>query len=306
MDTVVLGDDQVLNQDFADYLNKANDWKAAVPSKFDGMTLKEIKGKFLGANIVDNSRFSNVTVYNYEGTVNDIPASFNASVQWPGCIHPVRDQGQCGSCWAFAASEVLSDRLCIASNGSVNVILSPQYLVSCNDILDHGCNGGTPLFSWWFMDSTGMVTDSCLTYQSGNGTNPVKCKDFTQCQDGTPLKKYYGKSPAQLPNPTSIQSNLLQYGPVEAAMTVYQDFMYYQGGIYKHTSGSELGGHAIKITGWGSENGENFWIVANSWGPTWGENGFFRIAWGQCGIDSACIAGQADLTKTMMSENRFW
>jgi cathepsin B len=306
MDTVILGDDQTLTQDFVDHVNKVSTWKAGLSPKFEGMTLREIKGRFLGANLVDNNLFDNITVYDYEGAVADVPSYFNASEQWPGCIHPIRDQGQCGSCWAFAASEVLSDRTCIASNGTENVVLSPQYLLSCNNVLDHGCNGGTPLFSWWFIGTDGLVTDACLPYESYNGTQPLKCKDFTACADGTPLKKYYGKSPASLNNPASIQANLMQYGPVEAAMTVYQDFMTYQGGVYVHTSGSELGGHAIKITGWGTENGTNYWIVANSWGASWGENGFFRIAWGQCGIDSACVAGQADLSKNMMSENRIW
>jgi cathepsin B len=74
---------------------------------------------------------------------------------------------------------------------------------------------------------------------------------------------------------------------METGFTVYQDFMNYKSGVYKHVSGNVLGGHAVKIVGWGQENGTNYWICANSWGTSWGENGFFRIAWGQCGIDSA-------------------
>jgi len=69
--------------------------------------------------------------------------------------------------------------------------------------------------------------------------------------------------------------------------------MSYTGGVYVHTTGSVLGGHAVKIVGWGNESGTNYWIVANSWGTGWGENGYFRIAWDQCGISSAGIAGNA-------------
>jgi len=211
-------------------------------------------------------------------------------------------------CWAFAASEVLSDRFCIASNGSVQVVLSPQDLISCNNILNHGCDGGVTLFAWWFITGTGLVTDSCLPYKSYNGSNPEKCKDFTKCDDGSSMKSYYGVkgSTVQLHNPASIQANVYQYGPVEAGFTVYEDFMYYTSGIYQHKSGSILGGHAVKIIGWGNESGLNYWIVANSWGPTWGENGFFRIAFGQCGIDAACVSAQADISKLEQSENRFW
>jgi len=73
---------------------------------------------------------------------------------------------------------------------------------------------------------------------------------------------------------------------METAFRVYSDFMNYGSGIYMHTSGHFEGGHAVKILGWGVEGGINYWICANSWGPKWGEEGFFRIAYGECGIDS--------------------
>lgn len=77
-------------------------------------------------------------------------------------------------------------------------------------------------------------------------------------------------------------------GPVEAAFSVYSDFMSYKSGVYKHTSGSLEGGHAIKILGWGVENGEDYWIVANSWSAAWGMDGFFYILKGvnECGIEA--------------------
>ena len=66
-----------------------------------------------------------------------------------------------------------------------------------------------------------------------------------------------------------------------AAFTVYEDFVNYKSGVYKHVSGSALGGHAVKIIGWG----EDHWLVMNSWNETWGDKGLFRIAYGECGID---------------------
>lgn len=82
-------------------------------------------------------------------------------------------------------------------------------------------------------------------------------------------------------------------GPVEGAFTVYSDFMSYKSGVYKHTTGSVEGGHAIKILGWGVENGEDYWLVANSWSPAWGMSGYFRILKGvnECGIESNIVAG---------------
>ena len=73
-----------------------------------------------------------------------------------------------------------------------------------------------------------------------------------------------------------------------------QDFEQYKSGIYRHVSGSYLGGHAIRIVGWGVENNEKYWIIANSWNPSWGENGYFRILRGvnECGIESQGNAGE--------------
>lgn len=82
-------------------------------------------------------------------------------------------------------------------------------------------------------------------------------------------------------------------GPVEAAFTVYSDFPNYKSGVYQHTSGGALGGHAIRILGWGVENGTPYWLVANSWNTDWGDKGFFKILRGQdeCGIEDEIVAG---------------
>merc|ERR1712014_347034 len=92
-----------------------------------------------------------------------------------------------------------------------------------------------------------------------------------------------------------IKKDLMTNGPVTAAFTVYSDFPTYSGGVYKHTSGSALGGHAVKIIGWGVEDGDEYWLVMNSWNDSWGLKGLFKIAFGECGIDSQCAAGHASL-----------
>jgi len=76
-------------------------------------------------------------------------------------------------------------------------------------------------------------------------------------------------------------------------MTVYSDFEAYKTGVYQHTSGSYLGGHAIKLLGWGTENGTPYWYLANSWNESWGDKGFFKILRGsdECGIESGIVAG---------------
>ena len=88
------------------------------------------------------------------------------------------------------------------------------------------------------------------------------------------------------------------HGPVEAAFTVYQDFLTYKSGVYKHVKGPQLGGHAIKIMGWGVEDGAKYWLVANSWNEDWGDMGTFKILRGSdhCGIESGVVAGLASTT----------
>ena len=289
--TLILGGKSTLEESYAEFLNERVGWEAGIPEIFKGMTMDEITQKYIGANI---DLPEDMIEFDYDNLVSEVPTSFDARTEWPDCIHPIRDQGHCGSCWAFAATETLSDRFCIASKKAIDVILSPQWLVSC-DNLSLGCNGGFIYQSWTFMENTGVVTDACAPYASYDGTS-VKCSELKKgCKDGSEMKKYHAKkgSSVNLKNPTSIQNNLMQYGPVDAGFKVYEDFMYYTGGIYTHKSGSLLGGHAIKIVGWGEENGVKYWIVANSWGTSWGENGFFRIAFGECGIDSGAVAGQA-------------
>ena len=223
-----------------------------------------------------------------EDPTADIPTNFDARDQWSSKIHTIRNQGQCGSCWAFGATEALSDRYAIAGE---DVILSPQHLVSC-DYGNLGCNGGWLDSAWEFMQVTGVVTDACFPYTSGSTGQDGQC--FTSCQDGSTWTTYHSGSYTFGASVTDTQTAIMTNGPVEAAFTVYEDFMNYKSGVYHHTSGSVLGGHAIKAIGWGTtDEGVDYWIMANSWGTTWGDNGFFKIERGDCGIDGQMTFGSA-------------
>jgi cathepsin B len=230
------------------------------------------------------------------GTADDLPTNFVSHDKWPQCIHQIRDQQRCGSCWAFAASEVLSDRFCIASAGKVDHILSPQDMVSC-DTGDYGCNGGYLNVSWDYLEQTGIVDDACFPYTSGSGSSGSCKVKNGKCVDGkTPALKFKAKNVRGFKTIEDIKRDIFANGPVETGFLVYQDFISYKGGIYKKSSNVLLGGHAVKVVGWGVENGTDYWVVANSWGPNWGESGHFRIAINNCcNFDSQMIAGDADL-----------
>jgi cathepsin B len=146
------------------------------------------------------------------------------------------------------------------------------------------------------LENYGAVTENCFPYTSQNFVVPA-CSAFSRCRDGSPLRKYYAKkgSSRMFKGVAEFQNEIYTNGPIEAAMFIYSDFMSYTGGIYKQAWGSYIGGHAIKIIGWGTQNGINYWIISNSWGRTWGETGHARIAFGQVGIETQGYAGLADL-----------
>jgi cathepsin B len=265
---------------------------------FKDMTFDEIKMR-LGLKMMDKSKLKPVF---YGQVRDDLPTSFDARKQWPDCIHAIRDQQRCGSCWAFAASEVLSDRFCIASSKSVNVVLSPQDLVSC-DAEDQGCDGGWVDKSWDYLKDTGIVSDECLPYTSGkgdSGTCPFN-GDGPKCTGKGEFKKYKVASHGQLDTIEAAKDSISKEGPIEAAFVVYEDFISYKGGVYRRTSDNVLGGHAVKIIGWDKDEQGEYWIVANSWGTKWGEEGTFRIGFGECEFENQLWAGQP-VYKTMELE----
>jgi cathepsin B len=255
-----------------------------------------------------------------------LPASFDARDQWGACIHPVRNQLDCGSCWAFAASEVLSDRLCIASNKSVDVVLSPQDLLSCEK-LNLKCEvGSLPNWAWSFLESRGICSDECAPYASGDGHVPPCPKT---CESGQTLTRYKAQNTRHVQGEAAIMQEMYEKGPVDVTFNVYSDFQPYcsEGEtpcpVYQKKGGGWEGLHSVKMIGWGQLNGTAYWLVQNSWGADWGESGappppsqaarrsmsppppsiipvtlrtgFFRILRGvnECGIESLVYAGDA-------------
>lgn len=279
-------DDFVLRDSLIEEINARGSWKAARSPRFEHVTFREALG-MLGS-LKKPSFVPKIQLH-----AGDIPDSFDSRTQWPGCIHDILDQGQCGSCWAFGATEAVSDRFCIASKGADKFVLSPQYLVSC-DNTDYGCEGGYLDNAWEFVENNGLCTDTCFPYQSGSGDVPP-CP--TQCADGSPMTLYKINNIQQIADAASMQTAIMNGGPVEAAFEVYEDFFSYSSGVYSHQSGQMVGGHAIKILGWGVDSGTPYWICANSWGNSWGMSGFFWILRGsdECQIEDNVICGDPQI-----------
>ncbi|XP_057654668.1 cathepsin B [Diorhabda carinulata] len=259
-----------------------------------------------------------VKVHNLEDI--EIPSQFDARLQWPHCptIQEIRDQGSCGSCWAFGAVEAMSDRVCIHSNGTVNFHFSADDLVSCCYTCGMGCNGGFPGSAWHYWVRKGLVSggqygtkQGCRPYEIApcehhvNGSRPAcdasegktpRC--VQKCEGSYKINynkdKHFGASAYSISSDEKqIQTEIFMNGPVEGAFSVYADFVNYKSGVYQHTTGPFLGGHAIRIIGWGVERNTPYWLVANSWNSDWGDRGTFKILRGRdhCGIEDGIVAG---------------
>eukprot|EP00350_Pseudokeronopsis_sp_OXSARD2_P004237 CAMPEP_0170540092 /NCGR_PEP_ID=MMETSP0211-20121228/115_1 /TAXON_ID=311385 /ORGANISM="Pseudokeronopsis sp., Strain OXSARD2" /LENGTH=308 /DNA_ID=CAMNT_0010842371 /DNA_START=21 /DNA_END=950 /DNA_ORIENTATION=- len=254
-------------------------------------TLDELKG-MLG----DDSNADMGHLWEFKNSIPTLPDNFDSREEWPDCIHPIRDQASCGSCWAFGATEALSDRFCIYSGGAVDIVLSPQDMVSC-DKSNSACSGGNIGRAWDYLENTGVVSDACMPYSSGKGqveACPSGCDTFL----ASPTKyKCEAGSAAYASGIRNIRSFLME-GPLDVNFKVYEDFYSYDSGIYVQTSNVYHGGHAVKLVGFGhdEETGLDFWTIANSWGPDWGENGFFRMAWGEVEVDDVGYGCVPDLS----------
>ncbi|XP_050535783.1 cathepsin B-like cysteine proteinase 4 [Daktulosphaira vitifoliae] len=245
-----------------------------------------------------------------------LPENFDASKQWSKCksILSVKNQSNCGSCWALSTASVFSDRICIATNGSIDNNLSGEYLLSCcTGSCGRGCNGGHPEKAWKFIINNGICTGG--DYGSNEGCQPYSIApsavelsfentaDTPECYHTctnphytTPLQndlyfasKVYTVKPKMKP----IMYEIYKNGPVVAAMKTYEDFFHYKSGIYQYKTGSSKGDHAIKLIGWGEENGMLYWLAVNTWGTLWGMDGIFKIKRGsnECGIESRISGG---------------
>ena len=181
----------------------------------------------------------------------------------------VKDQGSCGSCWAFSTAGMFES---ILLRHGITADLSEQWLVSCNDD-GWGCNGG------WFANSyylnPGAVLESCFRYKAAD----LPCKD-------TCPYVYIAAGSHNASNVSAIKAAIKDFGAVSCAVTVTYYFQAYSGGVFNYDSSSPTN-HAVVLVGWDDELGSNgAWRMKNSWGKGWGEGGMMWIEYGVSNIGS--------------------
>jgi len=248
-------------------LNSKSDAARFGFTQFADMSRAEFKQKMTG--YVRRTPFDNTVI---EKRTLDVSAM--EAIDWvsKGKTTPVKNQEQCGSCWAFSATETVESANLMAGRAVVH--LSPQEIVDC-DAGEAGCNGGDPRQALeWVKREGGQETETCYPYDARTGAcRKDKCKADLTVRTIDPVAR---SEPA-------IYDALKKY-PLSICADA-EPWQFYTGGILKAAQCGHSIDHAIQLVGF-SPNSGGYWIVRNSWGASWGEKGYIYLEYGKdtCGI----------------------
>lgn len=269
--------------------DKAAKWEADETSV---SRLSEEERKFLTGTIIDFESFEGQGAgkpskpgvgapRNPKKGEDKLPRKFDwRSKDDQNWVSTVKDQRGCGSCWAFGIVAQLESVKMIADNTpDSNLDLSEQYMVSC-DSNNYGCRGGYMIPAYNFLIEPGVPEESCFPYIAKDAETGAPCDNA--CANPQLVKiSTWNRVTTGWSKRDSINNikRAVYENPLTVTMYVYRDFFYYTGGVYKYVSGPLAGGHAVTIVGWNDR--DKAFIVKNSWGSGWGENGYFRIEYSQ-------------------------
>jgi len=222
------------------------------------------------------------------------PEDLPAQVDWrdQGVVSPVKNQGHCGSCWAFATTATVESHIALSTG--LLFSLSPEQLVACAPNTDHcggvgGCEGSIPELAYdYLIQEGGFAEEWSYPYYSFNGRT-------TQCrnQSITPAAGIAGYVKLKENNASAVMAALATVGPlaINVDASTWKD---YESGVYDGCSYDEMDiDHVVVLVGYGTdeETGQDYWLVRNSWSPSWGEKGYIRLKRDPvdstpCGVDN--------------------
>lgn len=201
----------------------------------------------------------------------------------------------CGSCWSHSTASALSDRIALVrGNAFPEVVLAPQVLVDCVQENSHGCSGGDPNAAFEWLMKHPITDESCSPYLATDDvcTPATLCSDCSPnplvgCKPRTPQTSFTVSEHGTAFGEHQMMAEIAARGPVVCGICVTDDFESYAGGVFRDNSQCKTEMHAISIAGWGADkDGTAFWVLRNSWGSAWGEQGWAKL---QRGVDSLGI-----------------
>jgi len=214
---------------------------------------------------------------------NEMNVELATSIDWrtDGAVTPVKDQGQCGSCWAFSATGSTEGANFIAKGKLVS--LSEQQLMDCSGAEgNNGCDGGFMDYAFEYIIDYGITTEANYPYRAVDGT----------CKKGMTVAVSISGYHDVTANNNAALKTALNVGPVSIAIEADQSgFQFYSKGVFSGSCGANLD-HGVLAVGYGTDAGTPYYIVKNSWGASWGESGYIRLVdsptknggAGQCGM----------------------
>jgi len=211
-----------------------------------------------------------------------------ASYDWRTvkAVSAVKNQGACGSCWAFSAAEAIESQRFLNNPNRLMLLLSPQQIVDC-DTSDWGCGGGWPGTAFnYIIKAGGIMTNKTYPYTSASNAVAGNCKKSSGVL--TKLTSWAYSSKAGALNEAQMLSDLWEYGPLSVCLSA-DNWTYYRGGIFSLATGTSLD-HCVQLVGWGTASGVPYWTLRNQWGTSFGENGYIRI---KRGTNACLIANYA-------------
>jgi C1A family cysteine protease len=228
------------------------------------------------------------------------PAAYDLrNVGGANYVTPIRDQASCGSCVAFGTTATVESTLRIQRNDpSLAVDLSEAHLFFCHArARGRNCSTGWwPPEAWEDYKNIGVADEACYPYNLSNSDCSGLCSNWADR-----VVKISGYQDLTS-KPAEIKAWVSTKGPVSSCFAVYDDFYSYRSGIYRHVSGNLAGGHCVAIVGYNDNPG--YWICKNSWATGWGDQGFFCIAYAECGIDTWSNHGVEGIENTGWQSNR--
>jgi cathepsin L len=262
------------NYDFVEKHNAGNNTWTVELNKFADLTTGEFKNIYLGYKPELSRQARHITL-------NDVKVGAypSGSLDWvaKGAVTGVKDQGQCGSCWAFSSTGSIEGAVQLKYGHLTS--LSEQELVDCAGTYGNsGCNGGLMDNAFKYVEANGLCTESAYPYTAKDGT----CKK-TSCTMSTNSKITGYKDVTHTENALGAAVDIT---PVSIAIEADQSgFQLYKSGVFCGVCGQNLD-HGVLLVGYGTDSGSDYWKVKNSWGTSWGEQGYIRMCRNknECGL----------------------